>query len=174
MSFQTSALILTWVALFLLALVTAGLVRQVHALSSAGPPRHPARVGLAPGTPAPGVERVAPALPAVLLFLTPDCHTCVDALAETTRLAGDGPRWPVHALYSDAAPELAAPVTAHAHQGALFAAYDVIATPFAVLVGADGRVAAAGPVGSRAALRDLLGTSSLVDTDRVSGKRAQP
>lgn len=161
MSFQTSALILTWVALLLLALVTAGLVRQVHALSSANSPRHPGVVGPLPGSAAPGVERLAPTLPAVLLFLSPDCHTCADALAETTRLAGDDdPRWSVHALYPDTAPEPVGPVTAHAHQSGVFAAYDVIATPFAVLVGADRRVAAAGPVGSRTALRSLLGTPS--------------
>ncbi|MDQ3401951.1 MAG: hypothetical protein M3548_00960 [Actinomycetota bacterium] len=161
MSFQTSALILTWVALLLLALVTAGLVRQVHALSST-PSRPAARIGPLPGHPAPGVDRIAPALPAVLLFLSPNCHTCAEALAETTRLTeiDSGATWSVHGLYSGDAPEIVAPATAHAHQSGLFAAYDVIATPFAVLVGTDGRVTTAGPVGSRKAVRELLGTPS--------------
>jgi len=44
-SFETSALVVTWVALLLLAFVVAGLVRQVHALSS-GAGARPARTGL--------------------------------------------------------------------------------------------------------------------------------
>lgn len=44
MDFVTSALLLSWVAIALLALVVSGLVRQVHQLSRGGVarvPRHP-------------------------------------------------------------------------------------------------------------------------------------
>jgi hypothetical protein len=44
----------------------------------------------------------------------------------------------------------------HADQRDLFGAYGALATPFAVLVDDDGRIGAAAPVGSRAAVRELL------------------
>ncbi|MBM0256965.1 hypothetical protein [Micromonospora sp. 4G55] len=72
MSFQTSALILSWIAILLLALVVSGLVRQVHALST-GTVGRPGSVGLRPGSPAPRFRDLAPPSPAtlVLLFLDP-------------------------------------------------------------------------------------------------------
>ena len=65
------------------------------------------------------------------------------------------------ALYAGAGPAAppAGPVTVRTGQAALFDRYDVVATPYAVVVDRADRVAAAGPVGSRAALRDLLGTA---------------
>jgi hypothetical protein len=144
-SFQTSALIVTWVALLLLACVVAGLVRQVHALSAGGP--RAVRAGLRPGDQA-DVEG-----PAVLLFLRATCTTCVDALAEAAAAVD---RLPVLALYEGQAPDPPPGVTALRDQGHRFAEYGALATPFAVLVGADGRITAAAPVGSRAAVRDLL------------------
>lgn len=152
MSFQTSALIVTWAALLLLALVVAGLVRQVHALSSGTARRVPA--GPRPGNPAPHLDRLDARPPAVLLFLSPGCHTCTEVLDESVSALGDGPA--VHALYEEAAPDPPPGVVAHGHQDRLFAAYDAVAVPFAVLVGADGRIAGAGPAGSRAAIRELL------------------
>jgi len=149
-SFQTSALIVTWVALLLMAFVVAGLVRQVHALSSgAGPRQVPA--GLRVGDRATDLGVTAPA---VLLFLRAGCHTCVEALAEAVEVAGD--RFVVAALYEGQAPETPPGVVAFADQGHLFATYGALATPFAVLVGADGRLTAAAPVGSRTAVRQML------------------
>lgn len=152
MSFQTSALIVTWVALLLLAFVVAGLVRQVHALSSGAGPR-PVAAGLRTGDKA-DLGKLGVEGPAVLLFLRATCHTCVEALAETVDVVGD--RLPVFALYEGQTPEATAGVTALGDQGHLFATYGALATPFAVLVGADGRITAAAPVGSRSAVRDIL------------------
>lgn len=152
MTFETSALIVTWVVLLLLALVVSGLVRQVHALSSGAGQRR--RVGPRPGTRAPDLDLFDARPPAVLLFLRPTCHTCTDVLDETVTVAGS--RLPVHALYDGPAPEPPSGVVAHGHQDRLFATYDAVAVPFAVLVGGDGRVTGAGPVGSRAAIRELL------------------
>lgn len=152
MSFQTSALIVTWVALVLMAFVVAGLVRQVHALSSGAGPR-PVAPGVRPGDPA-DLARFGVTGPAVLLFLRSTCHTCVEALAETVEAAGD--RLTVVALYEGQAPEQTPGVVALADQGHLFASYGALATPFAVLTGADGRITAAAPVGSKAAVRALL------------------
>lgn len=152
MSFQTSALIVTWVALLLLAFVVAGLVRQVHALSS-GTAVRPAPTGLRAGDRA-DLARLGTDPPAVLLFLRATCHTCVEALAETVDVAGD--RLAVLALYEGPAPETPPGVMVLGDQGHLFATYGALATPFAVLVGEDGRITAAAPVGSRAAVRELL------------------
>jgi hypothetical protein len=65
-------------------------------------------------------------------------------------------RLPVLALYEGQAPDPPPGVTALHDQGHRFAEYGALATPFAVVVGADGRITAAAPVGSRAAVRDLL------------------
>jgi hypothetical protein len=153
-SFQTSALIVTWVALLLLSCVVAGLVRQVHALSAGA---RPVATGLRPG------DRAHLTGPAVLLFLRPTCTTCVEALAEAATVAAD--RLPVLAFYEGPAPAVPAGVTALGDQGHRFAEYGALATPFAVLVGADDRITAATPVGSRAAVRDLL-APALVKEDR--------
>ncbi|WDZ82934.1 peroxiredoxin family protein [Micromonospora cathayae] len=160
MSFQTSALILSWVAILLLALVVSGLVRQVHALSSGLAQRHPESVGLPPGTPAPDFARLAPAAPRgplVLLFLDPDCGTCAEVLAELADHV-DRAGLEFRVLYRDVAPARAAglPVPVLAGQAELFDRYDALATPFATVVDRAGQVRHAEPVGSRTALRRLL------------------
>ncbi|TMR06480.1 hypothetical protein ETD83_04515 [Actinomadura soli] len=148
MSFQSSALLLSWVAILLLALVVAGLVRQVHALGQGT--SSPTGLGPAPGTPAPSFDRLGPGL---LLFLDRDCGVCTDVLA-----AADG-LGPLHAIFSgppaDGAAALPGATVLTGEQDGLFADYRVPATPFAVMVGADGRVRAAEPVGSPGALRAM-------------------
>jgi len=159
MSFQTSALIVTWVALLLLALVVSGLVRQVHALSSGGA-RRADRLGPRPGSPAPNADQLGIRPPAVLLFLSEDCHTCAEVLDEAGRLNGNGPE--LHALYAGRVPagSEGQPIAVHGSQAGLFERYDAIVTPFAVVVGHDGRVVRSEPIGSPQALRGLL--SSMV------------
>ncbi|MEV4677849.1 MULTISPECIES: hypothetical protein [Actinomadura] len=147
MSFQNSALLLSWVAILLLALVVAGLVRQVHALGQGAPS---AGLGPAPGTAAPAFDRLGPGL---LLFLDRDCGVCTDVLAAAGALDR-----PLHAIFAGPPPDPGPPPGATVltgEQDGLFADYRVPATPFAVLVGADGRVRAAEPVGSPEALREL-------------------
>ena len=160
MTFQTSALLLSWAAILLLALVVSGLVRQVHALAAG-----PRRVGPRPGATAPGLAGLAPAdRPLLLLFLSPDCRTCTEALDEAVA-AG-----PVLALYAGtgpAGPPPAGPVSLRTGQAALFDRYDVVATPYAVAVDRADRIAAAGPVGSRDALRDLLAAGGITRTEGV-------
>ncbi|TDC58392.1 hypothetical protein E1281_01760 [Actinomadura sp. KC345] len=153
MSFQNSALLLSWVAILLLSLVVAGLVRQVHALSRGAP--HRTALGPAPGAAAPAFDRLGPGL---LLFLDRDCGVCTEVLAAAGGLDG-----PLHAIFAGPPPGGVPPsgpprpgLTVLAdEQDGLFADYGVPATPFAVLVGADGRVRAAEPVGSPDTLREL-------------------
>lgn len=157
MSFQTSALILSWLAIGLLALVVSGLVRQVHALSS-GAIRRPDRAGPRPGEPAPGYSLLAPAEPAtlVLFFLDEGCRTCREILTAARQI--DAPQVALRALYRDDIPAYAAdsPLPVLGGQAPLFTRYDVAVTPFAVLIDPDGRVLRAEPVGSRAALDQLI------------------
>ncbi|MER7891556.1 hypothetical protein ABTX15_17190 [Micromonospora sp. NPDC094482] len=171
MSFQTSALILSWIAILLLALVVSGLVRQVHALAN-GSVARPGSVGLRPGSPAPRFGELAPPAPAtlVLLFLDPGCSTCDHLLAEATQQA-DRPDVVLRVLYREAAPPHPAdlPVTVLGEQADLFDRYDAIATPFAVVVDATGHVRRSEAVGSQAALRQLLD-----QVDHPSGGAAAP
>ena len=158
MSFQTSALILSWIAILLLALVVSGLIRQVHALS-AGTVGRPGPVGLRPGSPAPRFRDLAPPSPAtlVLLFLDSGCATCDHLLDEVTEQI---PRTDAvfRVLYRQTVPPHAAdlPMTVLGEQADLFDRYDAIATPFAVVIDATGRIRRSEPVGSRVALRQLL------------------
>jgi hypothetical protein len=148
MSFEMTALLLSWVAILLLSLVVAGLVRQVHALGQ-GP--RPTALGLTAGTPAPGFERFGPGL---LLFLSADCDACPDVLVAAESLTGSMGE-PVHALFAGAALS-SDRVPLHPGESDLFEAYKIPATPFAVVVGESGRVKVSEPVGSPAALRELL------------------
>ncbi|HVQ91858.1 MAG TPA: hypothetical protein VMU51_12565 [Mycobacteriales bacterium] len=172
MSFQTSALILSWVAILLLALVVSGLVRQVHVLSSglvrpAGRGGSTGPVGLAPGALAPGLDLLGTdrSGPVLLLFLSADCHTCSAVLTEAAHLTGsarltgaaqDAGDLSVRALYAGPAPATDLGIGVYGGQAELFERYDAIATPFAVLVDPSGRVVRSEPVGSPAALRTLL------------------
>jgi hypothetical protein len=176
MSFQTSALILSWVAIALLALVVSGLVRQVQVLSSTAV-RRPEAIGLPPGTPAPGYRRLAPQSPATLalLFLQPGCGTCAELLDEAARRKDlEGLEFRV--LYRDAAaPEAAdANLVAFGDQAELFESYDVIATPFAVLIDPAGRVQRSEPVGSRDALRRLLAGAQVAPIAQATNRRGAP
>lgn len=154
MSFEMTALLVTWAALVLLALVVAGLVRQVHGLTQ-GP--RPQELGPRPGVLAPDLAALAPAAvgPTLLLFLSDECGACPDILREAVVLAG---RTPIRAVFAGAPLDVDAPdgLRIFAERADLFDAYQVPATPFAVLTGADGRIQLAEPVGSVRALHTLM------------------
>jgi hypothetical protein len=154
MSFETTALLVTWVALVLLALVVAGLVRQVHALTRGPRTREP---GPRIGTPAPGLDRLGtePGRPTLLLFLSEDCPVCHDVFQEALGLPG-GPA--TRAIFAAEAIDAAPPANMRVLAGHedLFTAYQIPATPYGVIVGADGRVRTAEPVGSVRGLHALV------------------
>jgi hypothetical protein len=158
MSFQTSALILSWIAILLLALMVSGLVRQVHALSTSNVGRS-GPVGLRPGSPAPRFRDLAPPSPAtlVLLFLDHGCATCDQLLDEVAEEA-QRTHAVLRVLYRDTVPAQATelPVTVLGEQADLFDRYDAIATPFAAVIDETGRIQRSEPLGSRMALRRLL------------------
>ena len=154
MSFETTALLMTWVALVLLALVVAGLVRQVHLLTRGPRTRD---LGLRAGTPAPALDlvRAEPGQATLLLFLSEDCPVCHDVFQETLGLDG-APA--TRAIFAEEAIGGDPPVnvTVLSHQAELFTAYQVPATPYGVIIGADGRVRTAEPVGSIRGLHTLV------------------
>jgi hypothetical protein len=156
MTFLASALILSWVAIILLALVVARLVQQVHRLESGSGPRRPDRVGIRPGTRAPSLASlgIRPGEPAVLLFLSASCSTCAEVLLEATQQAGNGTQ--LHALYEGSAPTRADGVAVHEGQTELFERYDAVATPFAVVLDRSANIVRSEPVGSRDAFKRLL------------------
>jgi hypothetical protein len=102
MGFEMTAILLTWVAIVLLSLVVAGLVRHVHALTAV-----PGRRGMAlsTGMPAPGLDRLAaiPGRPIMLLFLSTDCASCTAVLAAARSLACRSPI-PFRALFASDPP----------------------------------------------------------------------
>lgn len=164
MDFTTSAVIVSWAAIALLALVVSGLVRQVHQLSRAQP-RSAGRAGpasgaSAPGLTTPGLDGLLPADRAsLLLFLDADCGTCGQVLAEarawTVRQGDAAPR--VLGLYAGSVPPGAdSGVPLLGDRPELFSAYDIPATPYAVAVDEEGRIARAEPLGSATALLRLL------------------
>jgi hypothetical protein len=166
MSFETTALLVTWVALTLLALVVAGLVRQVHHLTQG--PRTP-EVGPGSGLAAPALDRIAPepGRATLLLFLGEECPACRDVFEEAVGLT-EGP--PTRALFLTDALDADPPPNMRvlADQGDLFEAYQVPATPFAVVVGADGRIRTAEPVGSVRALHAIAAEAGGREYDDAS------
>lgn len=163
MTFLASALILSWVAIILLALVVARLVSQVHQLQHAGSgPRRPDRIGLRPGTTAPALARlgIPSGEPAVLLFLSASCSTCSEVLVEASQRAVQPGVPALHALFEGAAPTRAEGVTVHEHQSELFDRYDAVATPFAVVLDRSAAVVRSEPIGSRDAFQRMLVQSS--------------
>ena len=154
MSFMATALVLAWVAIIVLALSVAGLMRQVHLLltersaegsaasSHAGPPSLPADLLAA------GAERV-------VLFASTSCVACSEVmpvLVEHSRSAGRSclvvtaaerhPAWPEELTYRENAADL-------------FEHFGIAATPHALRI-VDAAVVAEGQVGSARALRGLL------------------
>ncbi|MFJ2067838.1 hypothetical protein ACIOHF_02195 [Streptomyces albidoflavus] len=113
---MTSALLLSWVAIALLALVVSGLVRQVHQLSRGGVARVPRHPGVTPGSPAPHAgELLDEGQETLLLFLSAECRTCAEVLDEADRLLADDATPAPRAVYAGAAPatSTAVPVVDH-------------------------------------------------------------
>ena len=177
MSFTASALILTWVALLLLGLVVAGLVRQVHALQrdlpTAAARRTPqGRIGAV----VPPIHGIDTARVRLLLLLDADCSACAGLLAGVrTTLSSRVVRDHIALLYADVtdptAAEVGAPVVAGADD--VFTAVGATALPYGVALDADGRVAAATPVGGVSQLLPLIAAAGLDLPDHARPEVAQ-
>lgn len=159
MDFETAALLLSWLAIALLGLAMAGLVRQVQWLTAGG--RSLQHVGPTIGSyalPLAGIDYAA-ARETVVVFLTADCPLCgriaPDATALAASTAGDDVRVIVAHVGAD---HVGGPGTARVSEAEL-KQWRVSVTPFAVRVGSDSRVMEAAPIESPTSLR-LLATPS--------------
>lgn len=159
MSFDTAAIVLAWVAILLLAFVVAGLIRQVHGLMEGA--QSPGLVpGPRSGSPAPPIPSIGESWsnPALVVFVDDDCESCRDLLPEFVRIARSGPDdWDYVAAFAHASGGFAENgVAVIENQDRLFRSYRVPATPFAVLISADGLVVASQLIGSPDALVQFL------------------
>ena len=154
MSLMATALVLAWVAILLLTLAVAGLMRQVHLLlterAADGAP-----VPERPGAPQLPAELVTTGAERLVLFASTSCVACSEVLPVLVdHCRGDGrsclvvtaaarhPDWPDELVYRENAADL-------------FEHFGIVATPHALrIVGTT--VIASAPVGSPAALRALI------------------
>jgi len=153
MSFTASALIVSWAAIALLGFALAGVLQRVYALEQAlrGDDGDVQANGLV-GQPAPAIDGVDLAGGAALLvFADTTCGSCMRSLPEVERLAAtyEGVL-SVRMLWVDRPPDpLPVERVEHVPEAApAFTAYGVPATPYAVSIDAEQRIAAAGVAGS--------------------------
>ncbi len=193
--------VLLWIAVVVLAGLVLALVRQVGVLHERVAPAGALLLGKGPGPgdPAP-LQSVttldgAPATiggaatdgrSALLFFLSPTCPVCKELLPAVRSLARQEAARVRLVIVGEGTPEEHAPlVRAHGLEGLEYVlspvagiAYQVGKLPFAVLVGADGRVRTKGLVNTREHLESLLeaedrGVASLQEYARREQARAE-
>ncbi len=156
MSIETTALILAWAAILILAFAMAGLLRQIHFLRQG---LHPERLRAGPkiGEPALslGDVPISSGRPTALVFVDNKCQTCRRIMPELSGLAaqtkGDLQLMLLFREEADGSRDYG--ISVLENQREAFARYRVPLTPFAVLVTRDGLIAAAEPLGSPEAVR---------------------
>lgn len=159
MSFEAAALVLSWIAIAVLALGLGGLMRQVHLLRHVvyGEPIEGSKV---PAPPLSGPERPDWNVNTVLLFADEQCASCRSVVPEFDVLAAEagGLRF----ICAFGGKRIRLP---HAHRSqalyledqlAAFRDFGVSATPFAVHVSASGLILRREPVGSVSGLREFV------------------
>jgi thiol-disulfide isomerase/thioredoxin len=157
-SFQTTALILAWVAIALLGLALSGLLRQLNSLTSAQEIQR-FSVGPTVGEPAPPLDGAADwaKRPRVLLFARTGCPGCSEVLPEFAALAQSNEGIDFVSVFPDNAGGYSSPhVRVLTEQPGAFDRYLIPVTPFGVTVDADGVVRDGEPLGSAIALRHLV------------------
>jgi hypothetical protein len=159
MTFTTAAVLLTWLALLVLALALAGVIRQVRVLAGGAGAR--VLVGPAVGTAAPPLAGGRPVpRPALVVFAEPDCPTCSDVLPALQN--GLGTQLEKLVLYPGSAPPGEAGIETLSHQQEAFDGWNVVVTPFVAVVDAGGDVVAAGAVGSVPILHGIVKSAERV------------
>jgi thiol-disulfide isomerase/thioredoxin len=162
MSFELSAILATWIAIGLLGLALAGVVRQVRYLSSAPSITH---MGLLSG-----IGRPAPRLtgeahdwavgkPRVVLFASSKCPACDQRIADLAAVAQANPNGvQFAAIYrgSDTGEARASEIRMFADQDQAFDELKVTLTPFGLVIDGEGVIKEAIPIGSESAIRHLV------------------
>jgi hypothetical protein len=160
MSLEGGVMILTWVTILLLGLAMSGLLRQVRLLS--------VQPSLSDRLTLPLLGRqvsvsdfgLKPGQPSLLLFLSAECDVCRLRLAELESALSERDHRngsEVIALYrGDAAQKPSQRIRQFGGQDPLFSRLHIPLTPFAAIVGDNGSVVHAQPLGSQAAVRDMV------------------
>jgi hypothetical protein len=152
MDFLTSAVILAWIAITVMALAMAGLLRQVLALTSGR--QFQQQIGPVVGSIAPLVpdlERVVKrGSVTLMLFLDTACDVCLETLRVAEERAHNSPDWIrfVGIFPTDVSDVAQNQVEIITGATDIFASYNIPVTPFGVTIGVDGRISRAGALGS--------------------------
>jgi hypothetical protein len=161
-----TALVLAWVAIVLLTLSVAGLMRQVHLLlteraaerepasNGSGPRSLPVTLLTAGGGRASATEHV-------VLFASTTCVACAEVMPVLVEHCGDGERSCTVVTAAQRHPDWPDALTYRENAADLFEHFGVVATPHALRI-VDGVVVESAPVGSIAALRRVIGGSRSV------------
>jgi hypothetical protein len=157
MSFESAALVATWVAIMLLGLAMAGLVRQVTILRN-GPRLRSLSWGPVIGSHAPTVGSLGEiAGPMALFFADAECLNCGRLLPKFVSLAQNNGSMDHVVVFSGTANGYdTRGVRVLTNQREAFQAYRIPVTPFGVVVTDRRIIARAGAIGSDEALLTLL------------------
>lgn len=158
MSFQGTAILLAWVAIVLLGLALAGLLRQVHYLRRPGPATEASLAPRAGEIVSALVSELSSSRRSVLFFAHSDCVSCERVFPTFRELAGRFRELSWKVIYEgkytlqDGSDEF----EILSDRGDLFEALRVPVTPYGIVVSEAGAILAAGPVGSGALLEALV------------------
>ena len=158
MSFQTSALLVTWIAIAILAFALSGLLRQLHLIRVALDPQRRVTLGPARGIEAPPIDGVGLSgrtWPTVVLFMDSDCPACSAIQGELESVVFDGLEF-VAVFAGEADGRFPDGIEIVARNPEAFRKFNISFTPFAVAVDGDGRVAATQPLGSVRSLHEFV------------------
>jgi hypothetical protein len=163
MSFEVSAILLTWVAIALLSLAVAGLLRQVRLLSNQPRVGSVQMVSTERG-PLAGHDlgslqqlRSEAGKPSVVLFASGDCQVCSDRFSDLEQVAGREDNIDFRLVVPHQANGFkSSEIVVLENEQELFSRLEIPVTPFGLALGAEGRIVAAGPVGSSAAIGHLV------------------
>lgn len=169
MTLLSSAVVLAWIALVLIAFALAGLLRRVQSLSDrleggasiAGQHRVSEMIGQA----APRLEHrdLDTNRSTLLLFSSTSCDVCKERVAELEQIASTTPATKFAVVLPDAANGLDTTLSVFDGERAAFSAFNVPATPFAVVISKNGRIVDTALVGGVGTLAQLVETASVTE-----------
>lgn len=160
MSLETSALLLSWLVILMLALAMAGVIRQLRIVSMA--------VGGMAVSPSASLEGLrlpedlrramnGMAAGATLIFMDSACQSCASILPQVQQSSREDGNRRLKIVFRGSAPDwVAGEPQVFDQMGTAFEALQIPATPFAVDIDEAGGVARAAPVGSEQAFVDFM------------------
>ena len=172
-SFELSALLVTWIAILLLAFGMSGILRQLRALQAS---RSTVPFGLPSGLRAPrltGVDDRWPHRSSLLVFMDTACSSCERLLGELGQVAEEvTDKIDLAVVFPSASKHTVPPnVRLFTSQAEAFEQFEVPLVPYAVALREDGVVLGGGPVGSiellRRRVKELMDLAQEGDAQRA-------